>query len=199
MYRIMMGRQTWHFEESKPGVVKTMFIRFAHEKIAVPGELFEKLTEYLYNRLDEFVNGPPPPEPEKPAHHGAGGDVEAAAALAEEREKEAEAREGVEEMISERRYQRRKAIVLTYVAWGILTWMIFVCACPRPHTSRAAHSHSLRDASLLSRHPPIATRGEKAFPALTDTYVCSVFASSLQQQTGGSSTTSWAPTPRPRS
>lgn len=98
-----------------------MFIRFAHEKIKVPMELFDQWVESLWERL--FGDGG------DGARAAAAHDVEAVG-REKDAAKEMAAREDVREMLRERRYQLRKAIFLTYASWGICAWMIFVCACP---------------------------------------------------------------------
>lgn len=40
-----MGRQKWHFEDTKPGMLKTIMARFAHEKIKIPLEVINGVVD----------------------------------------------------------------------------------------------------------------------------------------------------------
>lgn len=189
-----------------------MCMRFAHEKLMIPYELWDQFLEQMTERWNEWRNGGA--EEDKEEHEGsrkAGGavshqiaDVEAAAGLSvsnnsaagEKRRnaaKELAAREDVEDMLAERRYQRRKAVLLTGVAWGVLAWFVFVCARtgrpPNPLQSRCwswllrstrdvlpgrkKSNHSLsprlnpRGASLsLRRRPPYLQPARRGRPGL---------------------------------
>lgn len=53
-YRLLLGKQTWHFLESKPTLLTVLFARFAHEKINVRRQR-ERKRERASNRAVKDV------------------------------------------------------------------------------------------------------------------------------------------------
>lgn len=145
-------------QDTKPGVFKTTLTRYAHDRIRIPIVLFNYAIEAVLSKLccckaesthrevhlmgheHEWGRHAVEAGPEGGSKRGGGSAPSGAAPpppapspsslpTAEQWQKHEKHRvEHDREHVKELRYNKWKGVVLTYVAWGIMAWLIFVCA-----------------------------------------------------------------------
>lgn len=140
-------------QESKPGLLKVLFARFAHEKIKVLIELITMAIELVEEAVEKVKHGSGgggggDGHKGRSGAHGTSGEprhTRTAQHLRRRSHADAEGQDAVAEAYEEGkafahlRFKKRVyALLLVYFAWGIMAWMVFVCALAPCETAAPA-------------------------------------------------------------